>query len=210
VFAADGGTASDGRSIAGEVPAPRSPEDADLASGVAAGDVAAFEALLRRYSDRVLGLAVRMLGDRAEAEDVTQEVFVIAWRRLAELEDAGAVRTWLFRVAHRRCLGILRKRRDRRTDPVDVLPDAGRSVAGGDATGSSDPQRVVLAGAGVDALRVALAALPAPQRSVWLLAEVDGLSYAEIGEVVGATEQAVRGRLSRARARLAEAMHAWR
>nr|BFF01732.1 hypothetical protein GCM10020241_34070 [Streptoalloteichus tenebrarius] len=78
------------------------------------------------------------------------------------------------------------------------------------AGGVADPARVAEAGAGVEALRRALGGLPPPQRAVWLLAEVDGLSYAEIAEVVGASEQAVRGRLSRARTRLAEVMRPWR
>jgi RNA polymerase sigma-70 factor (ECF subfamily) len=62
----------------------------------------------------------------------------------------------------------------------------------------------------VRALGAALAGLPPPQRVVWLLAEVDGLAFAEIAEVVGTSEQAVRGRLFRARTRLAELMRAWR
>ncbi|WP_189061814.1 RNA polymerase sigma factor [Longimycelium tulufanense] len=184
-------------------------DDGTLAIRAADGDVAAFEMLLRRYSDRVFGLALRMVGDRGEAEDIAQEVFVTAWRRMAELADPGAVRTWLFRIAHRQCLGVLRRRRDRRTDPVEALPEtAGTAVGVGTAAG--DPARLAEAGAGVEALRRALAGLPPSQRAVWLLAEVDGLSYAEIAAVVGSSEQAVRGRLSRARARLAEVMRAWR
>ncbi|MCP2164540.1 RNA polymerase sigma-70 factor, ECF subfamily [Goodfellowiella coeruleoviolacea] len=186
-------------------------DDATLATRAAEGDVAAFEMLLRRYQDRVFGMSLRMLADRAEAEDVAQEVFVTAWRRLGELADPGAVRTWLFRIAHRQCLGVIRKRRDRRTEPTDTLPDStGTAVGTAGVDGSIDPQRATEAGAGVRALYRALRQLPPPQRAVWLLAEVDGLSYAEIAQVVGATEQAVRGRLSRARARLAEVMRAWR
>ncbi|SHE70382.1 RNA polymerase sigma factor [Streptoalloteichus hindustanus] len=188
--------------------APTVVDDATLATRAAHGDIVAFETLLRRHSDRVLGLALRTLGDRAESEDVTQEVFVIAWRRLGELAEPAAVRTWLFRIAHRRCLAVLRQRRDRRTDPVGTLPEpGGEAVSGGAA---ADPARVAEASAGVAALRRALAGLPPPQRAVWLLAEVDGLSYAEIARVVGVSDQAVRGRLSRARASLAEAMRAWR
>ncbi|AHH93593.1 RNA polymerase sigma-70 factor (ECF subfamily) [Kutzneria viridogrisea] len=178
-------------------------DDATLATRAADGDVAAFEMLLRRYQDRVFGLALRMLADRAEAEDVTQEVFVTAWRRLGELAEPAAVRTWLFRIAHRQCLVLLRKRKSRKTEPTDTVPETA-------AVTRHDPERAAQTGAGVEALRKALAGLPAPQRAVWLLAEVDGLSYAEIAGVVGASEQSVRGRLSRARAKLAEVMRAWR
>jgi RNA polymerase sigma-70 factor (ECF subfamily) len=185
-------------------------DDATLVTRARDGDMAAFEMLLRRHSDRVYRLALRMLGDRAEAEDVTQEVFVTAWRRLAGLSDPAAVRTWLFRITHRHCLTLLRKRKGRRTDPTTPLPDFGAPVGHAKNHGSSDPQRAAEAGAGLDALRRALAQLPPPQRAVWLLAEVDGLSYAEIAIVIGASEEAVRGRLSRARTRLAEVMRAWR
>ena len=73
-----------------------------------------------------------------------------------------------------------------------------------------DPQRMSEASAGASALNRALAALPPAQREVWLLAEVDGLSYCEIGQRVGTGEQAVRGRLARARANLAEVLRNWR
>lgn len=197
------------------VPAQRGPDPADLPDAVlaartAAGDAAAFEALLRRYQDRVFGLALRMVCDRAEAEDVTQDTFVTAWRRMGELADPGAVRTWVFRIAHRECLAVLRRRRDRRTDPAPQVPDGLLGIGVARPTSASDPQRAAEVDAGVRALRLALGELPAPQRAVWLLAEVDGLSYAEIARVVGTSEHAVRGRLARARSRLAEVLRAWR
>lgn len=180
--------------------------DAVLAGGVARGDLAAFEVLVRRYQGRVLGFAVRVLGDRAEAEDVTQEVFATAWRRLDSLAEPAAVRTWLFRVAYRECLGVLRRRR---TDPVGELPDFGVTPVGS-GQAPRDPSAVAEVVAAVAALRLALRRLPEPQRVAWLLAEVDGLSYAQIALVVGASEESVRGRLARARVRLAEVMKVWR
>jgi RNA polymerase sigma-70 factor (ECF subfamily) len=186
-------------------------EDAALVTRAVMGDPAAFALLLHRYSNRVFGMSLRMLDDHAESEDVTQEVFVTAWRRMSELNDPAAVRTWIFRIAHRECLGALRKRKGRRTYPTGELPDSGVAPVGtATPNGSSDPQRMAEADAGVDALCRALRLLTPPQRTVWLLAEVDGLSYAEIAEVVGATEQSVRGRLSRARGTLADAMREWR
>lgn len=185
--------------------------DAALARRIAGGDADAFEILLHRYARRVYGLALRMLDDAAESEDVVQDVFATVWRSIGSLSEPAALRTWLFQIARRRCLVLLRTRRERRTDPVDRLPEHRAVVAGSPARcGLVDPQRHVEAGAGVSALSRALAGLPAPQRDVWVLAEVDGLSYLEIGQRVGAGEQAVRGRLSRARANLADVMRAWR
>jgi RNA polymerase sigma-70 factor (ECF subfamily) len=185
--------------------------DAMLAVRAAEGDAEAFERLLLRYRGGVYRLAIRMLGDPVEAEDVAQEVFLTAWRHLPELTDPAAVRTWLFRIAHRQCLGLFRTRRSRRTEPTDAFPDSAVIAVGGAApVGWFDPPRVAEAGAGVRALGVAVAGLSPPQRAVWVLAEVEGLPFAEIAQVVGTTEQAVRGRLSRARARLAEVMRPWR
>ncbi|MDA3630236.1 sigma-70 family RNA polymerase sigma factor [Saccharopolyspora sp. WRP15-2] len=183
------------------------PTDAVLAERIAAGDDAAFEQLVHRCSAPLLGMALRMLGDRADAEDVVQDAFLTVWRRAGELVEPAALRTWLFQIARRRCLVVLRSRRTRRTEPVWSVPEQ-RSVAGGAPL--ADPERAVEAGAGVIELLRALGDLPPPQRQVWVLAELDGLSYLEIGERIGAGEQAVRGRLFRARTALAEALRAWR
>jgi RNA polymerase sigma-70 factor, ECF subfamily len=177
-------------------------DDATLVSRALDGDHDAFSMLLSRYSRRIFLMALRILGDRADAEDVAQEVSVTAWRRLSELSDPAAVRTWLFRVAHRQCLGVLRARRDH--ELIGAVPDLAASHP------ASDPHRMAEAIAAVRALDAALAELPPPQRKTWLLAEIHGLPHLEIARLDGGTEQAARARLARARVRLATAMRAWR
>lgn len=205
-----GGHGSEGpRETVAEPPTVDSDDDAAIAARAAQGDTAAFEILLDRYAARVYRLALRMVGDRGEAEDITQEVLITAWRRIGELTEPGAVRTWLFRIAHRRCLLVLRTQKKRRTDVAEVLP-SGQLVGASESFAAADPQRVAEADAMADALPRALLELPPQQRAVWLLAEIDGLSYVDIATVVGVSEQAVRGRLSRARAKLAGVMSAWR
>lgn len=182
-----------------------------LATRAADGDLPAFELLVRRYSDRVFALALRMLSDRGEAEDVSQEAFVKAWKSMDTLSEPAAVRTWIFRIAHHECLAVLRKRKSRLTTPVDEMPEWGASAIGSaQLDARTQPERATEASQAAAALRRALDGLPHNQRAVWLLAEVDGLSYAEIAQVVGTSEQAVRGRLSRARASLAVVMQEWR
>ena len=186
-------------------------EDAVLAVRAADGDVPAFELLVRRYSDRVFAVTLRMLADRGEAEDAAQEAFVKAWKSMDTLNEPAAVRTWIFRIAHHECLAVLRRRTSRKTDTTGELPETGaQGVGSGQQDPRTLPERATESSEAVQALRVALAALPDNQRAVWLLAEVDALSYAEIASVVGTSEQAVRGRLSRARASLAVAMQEWR
>lgn len=184
------------------------PSDAELVARIARGEMTAFEQVVRRYSGAVHGMAAGMLGNRADAEDVVQDAFLTMWRRAGEIVEPAALRAWLFQVARRNCLIVLRGRRTRCTDPVGDLPEH-RAVVGA-ARRTSDPQRVAETGAGVLALGRALAGLPTMQRDVWVLAELDGLSSGEISRRVGAGEQAVRRRLCRARAKLAEVMGAWR
>jgi len=190
---------------------PAEPADAVLARRAGDGDLPAFELLVRRYSDRVFALALRMLDDRGEAEDVTQEAFIKAWKAMNTLTEPAAVRTWIFRIAHHECLAVLRKRKSRSTSAVAEVPEGHAiSVGGAQEDADTQPERATESHHAADALRAALAQLPDNQRAVWLLAEVDGLSYAEIARVVGSSEQAVRGRLSRCRAKLAGVMQPWR
>ncbi|MEV8377705.1 RNA polymerase sigma factor [Kribbella sp. NPDC056861] len=178
-------------------------DEATLVARARDRDPAAFEMLVRRYQRRIYSLCLRMLnGASGEAEDVAQEVFVTAWRRLPEIEHDAAFGSWLYRTATNKCLTILQRRK-----PIDELDDHNVPIEGGI---DGDPARAVNNSEAMKALTLALAQLPPPQRACWLLREVHGRSYNEIAELVGATPTAVRGRIARARAELAEVMKPWR
>lgn len=176
-------------------------DDATLVVRAREGDLAAFEGLLRRYQKRIYQLALRMTSNRADAEDVVQEVFVTAWRRLPEIQQEAAFSGWLYTTATNRCLTLLRKRR-----PLTELDDTTTPAA--DAP-MDDPQSAAQTSAQLAALTTALAVLTDEQRAVWLLREAHGRSYDEIAHIIDTTPDAVRGRLFRARAQLAEAMSPW-
>lgn len=177
-------------------------DDATLVARARDRDVGSFETLVRRYERRIYTLSLRMLGGaNAEAQDITQETFLTAWRRLPDLESDDAFGAWLYRTATNRCLNLLRRRRPTAELDDDSAPSAG------DAHG--DPQRSAENRAAIAALTTALADLPDRQRACWLLREVHGRSYAEIAALVGASTASVRGRIARARAQLAEVMTPW-
>lgn len=176
-------------------------DDATLVIRAREGDLVAFEALLRRYQKRIFQLALRMTSNRADAEDVVQEVFVTAWRRLPEIQREAAFSGWLYTTATNRCLSLLRARR-----PVVELDDSITPAA--DAP-MEDPESAAQTTEQLAALTRALAVLTDEQRAVWLLREAHGRSYDEIAQIIDTTPDAVRGRLFRARAQLAEAMSPW-
>lgn len=179
----------------------RSLDDGTLVARARDGDTRAYEQLVRRHQGRIYRLAVRMLTGTDEAEDVVQEVFLTTWRRLGQLRDDGAFVGWLYRATTNRCLNVIRARK-----PVSAVEPDQQEAPG--PTGR--PERAAENNAQLAALTAALDQLTAEQRACWLLREVHGRSYEEIAETIGTTGTAVRGRIARARAQLAEVMAPWR
>ncbi|MFJ4655698.1 RNA polymerase sigma factor [Nocardia sp. NPDC088792] len=177
------------------------PDDATLAGRVRDGDVRAYEQLVLRYQGAMYRLASRMLADTAEAEDIVQDVFLTAWRRIAQLQDDDAFAGWLYRITTNLCLNALRKRQP----AADVDPDTTESPRA-----DTRPEQAAQLNSQLEALTSALQQLTPEQRACWLLREVHGRSYEEIGEIVGANATQVRGRIARARVQLAEVMQPWR
>ncbi len=174
------------------------------------GDLRAFEHLVNAYQDRLFRLAYRMLNDRGDAEDVVQDALTASWRGLSMLQDVQAFGGWVYRLATNRCLDVLRKRAGRTecpTDPEDFLAIRGDS-AGADQL--LDPAYAAERTARDDSLTAVLNTLPPEQRACWLLREMHGRSYAEIGVTLKISPAAVRGRLARARIQIAEGMSEWR
>ncbi|MEU2079970.1 RNA polymerase sigma factor [Streptomyces sp. NPDC056202] len=178
------------------------PDDALLSARAREGDEEAFAALVRRHGPTLLGLAGRMLGDPAEAEDAVQDAFVSAWRRLPEFRGDAAFLTWMYRIVTNRCLNRLRSRRP--TTDLDALPEPAAPPQEG------SPARAAESSAALADLTAALAELSPEQRACWVLRELHLLSYEEIAEAVGIGPAAVRGRIFRARRFLTEAMSEWR
>ncbi len=185
----------------GAPPTNAGPDDATLVVRAQEGDPAAFETLVKRHQRRIYQFALRMTASIGDAEDITQEVLLTAWRRLPTIREEAAFVSWLFRIAVNTCLNLLQRRHPTAELIEDTAADAG---------GGHDPARTAVSSQQLAALSAALGTLTPEQRAVWLLREAHGRSYDEIAGIVDTTPQAVRGRLSRARVQLAELMQPWR
>ncbi|MBP0450662.1 RNA polymerase sigma factor [Kitasatospora sp. RG8] len=174
-----------------------------LAVRAAEGDDYAFAVLVGRHSAVLLTLARHLTGNRQDAEDMVQESLLSAWRRLPEFRGDAAFRTWLYRIVTNRCLSLLRSRPPPPA-PLDVQPEPAAFPTLG------APEQVAEAHAAARALARALAGIDPGQRACWILRELHDMHYGEIARTLGISEQTVRGRLSRARRSLAEAMGSWR
>ena len=167
--------------------------DAALLARYARGDMAAARVLTARLGPRILGFATRMLSDRAEAEDVTQETMLRIWRIAPDWQAGQAqVATWAFRVAANLCTDRLRKRRPVALDTVAEPPD--------DTPG---PVATLIAADREAALQAALAALPDRQRQAVVLRHIEGLSNPEIAQIMDLGVEAVESLTARGKRALA-------
>lgn len=166
--------------------------DGALVERSLAGDSRAFTELVDRHASACLRFATRMLGDRLDAEDATQEAFVRAHRALARYDDRSPFRTWLFAILINRCRTLMtqRLRRERRI-VVDDEMLARSSVEG-------DRQSIELR----EEIDWALRLLPAEQREAFLLRHVEQLNYEEMVVITGAGTSALKMRVKRACERL--------
>jgi RNA polymerase sigma-70 factor (ECF subfamily) len=174
--------------------------EARLVAQALSGSEAAFEQILRRYQRPVLSLLVRLTGDPGLAEDLAQETFVKAFRNLAAFDSRRRLSSWLFRIAHNTGVDALRKR----TLPT-VAIDSGEVVSDPAAPVAGDP--VVRRDLG-RALEKAMARLRPDQRTAVVLRYDAGLSFEEIGQVLGIPEPTARSHVHRARKELARLLTA--
>ena len=167
----------------------RRADDDRLVARVRAGDPEAFEALYRRHAAQIFGLVLRMLRNRADAEDLVQEIFLQAHDKLPSFEGRSAFGTWLYRLGVNRCLDHLRSRgakEQSRTDPLEPTFSAQRSPGG---TRRLELER-------------AIGELPPSSRAAFLLHDVEGYDHKEVGEILGIAVGTSKSLVHRARMKL--------
>lgn len=170
-----------------------------------AGDPAAYRELVGLYSRRVYGVALKILGDEREAEDVLQETFLSAFEAIGRFEGRSRLSTWLYRIATNASLMRLRKA----TPPVAFSLDRdpgdenqASSAARYLVDWSAVPDELLLTAEARREMDRAIADLPETLRSVFVLRDIQGLPGDETAAILGITVQAVKTRLHRARVRL--------
>jgi RNA polymerase sigma-70 factor (ECF subfamily) len=171
-----------------------SAEEARLVAGCRAGDRTAMRAVYDRYRRRVYALVLRIAGEQ-EAEELTQEVFLKAFRAVDKFRGEAQLGTWLYRLAVNAALTQVTRSKDRKKAPEAVLE--GLPAPTSPALADGDPR---LRGR----LELALSALPAGYRAVLVLHDIEGLQHEEIAEVLGCRVGTSKSQLHKARAKMRE------
>lgn len=182
--------------------------DEALMARVKAGDQEAFAALVRRYEQPLFNYACKMLGNRADAEDVFQETFLRIHLHGNRFWSNAPFRPWLYRIATNLCKDRLRYRKRRPETPVSSLrkDDGGSDPVEQWESNAARPDEIALARETAERMEAALAALSVKHRAVFLMAHQEGLSYAEIGRALRIPVGTVKSRMNKAVALLLAAL----
>jgi RNA polymerase sigma-70 factor (ECF subfamily) len=184
--------------------------DETLLARAQAGDISAFEELVGRHEDKVYGLALRMTRSEADAAEITQDTFLSAYQHLAEFRGEAAFGSWVHRIAANNALMRLRRQRTLEVVNEDLaapeFTERGSLAEAPETDWSRRADDRILDEELGRAIRQATDGLPEGYREVFLLKDVEGMSYEEISEMLGISVPAVKSRLHRARLALREAI----
>jgi len=169
--------------------------DLELAQRCRHGDAAAFDELYRAHAGRLYNLVFRMAGSADEAEDLLQEVFLHAHRKLASFRGDSSLGTWLYRLAVNHCLDFLRGRQAKMTRITDSLDEEGA------AEPAATMPRVPTAVSRLD-LERSIAKLPEGCRAAFVLHDVEGFEHNEVAKLLGVSEGTSKSQVHKARMKL--------
>ncbi len=174
----------------------------EIIRSVLRGKSERFEALVSLYEKNVYNLALRMVGNPEDAEDMTQETFIKAYKSLATFRGDGKFSVWLYRIATNVCLDFLR--RGSHCDEVSLSAENsdGEETSVDIPDVSFEPEKLLMRKLTREDISRGLAELSPEMRQILILREINGLSYAEIAQVLGTEEGTVKSRIFRARKKL--------
>ena len=179
-----------------------------LVHAAKAGDITAFEQLVKRYDRNVFRIAQHITQNREDAEDVVQDAFLKAYENLEQFQENSKFYTWLVRIAVNESLMKLRKRRTDKTVSLDQeIETEEDSMPREVADWAPNPEQLYKQGELKEILTKTINGLPASFRTVFVLRDVEGLSTEETAEALGLSIPAVKSRLLRARLQLRERLN---
>ena len=184
---------------------PNQAEETALIDCIVSGQPAKFEILVGNYQQRIFATLLGMLGNRHDAEDVTQETFLTAFRKLDQFERRSSFYTWLHRIAFNAAIDL--QRRKKRTKSRFVSGEGIENAEQRDQQADS-PASIVMAKETVTQVQLALGRLDSERRNIIVLRDLQGLDYVEIASMLDIPLGTVRSRLHRARIELREIMNA--
>src|SRR5580692_8341702 len=167
-------------------------ERRDTIAAARAGDLEAFDLLMRQHERLVLATALRLTGNLEDAQDISQEVFLRLYKNLGKVQAANALPAWLYRVTVNACHDL--RRRKPASEPES---SAGDLVAGG-----MDPQTSLTQAERRRVLEMSLRILPEKERAALVLRDLEGLSTEEVARALGSSEATVRSQISKARVKM--------
>ncbi len=184
---------------------------ADLMKQAARGNEAAFSDIVRHFERIVYNIAIQATGNREDALDVSQEVFMKLWRTAGSYRGESSVTSWVIRIARNTSLDALRRRSTRQTDSLTLEDEDGDTTerAIPVTEGDDDPVSSYERKERIAAVRRAISELCDEHKEIILLRNIQGLSYAEIADLLGIEEGTVKSRIHRARNCLKEKLISW-
>lgn len=196
-------------SVAGVLERAPVQDEASLIRAAQRGDQAAFERLVYSYDQQVLRLAYNLLKSQEDARDIYQEAFLRVHKNLGNFRFDCSFHTWLYRIVTNLCLDLLRKRRVRKEEAVQVETEEGtmdRLATVAERAAESDPQRKLLSTEVRDRINRVLSELTPRERAVFEMRHHQGMRLRAIGEVLGTSEEAAKNCLFRATQKMRAAL----
>ncbi len=183
-----------------------SPDEAELVARSRQQDAEAFGLLMQRHAAEILNLAARMVGDRAEAEDIVQETFLSAFKALPTFRSDARFSTWLYRIAVNKCKDWLRAKR-----PVEIAGNSdGDDASTPEGIEEQTPERVLSQRQVAEQLERAIQRLPPLYREAFVLKHVEGLSYEEMEDILGVNGDTLKMRVYKGRILLCRELAEWK
>lgn len=176
-------------------------QEKDLVVRCQDGDKRAMESLILHYQQWVYNIAYGMLGNREDASDMAQEVFLWLWENIGQFQFRSRFSTWLYRIVTNRCINVKDQKKRRQTNPTEI-DDSQPWVP----IDTETPEKSVLRLEQREMLQKALAELKDDYRKVLVLREMQDLSYEELAEVIGCSVGRVKSKLHEARKALRESV----